>query len=95
LKSSTTTVSPRQFLIAHGLWILTFGGVDDNGRIWQNFHGALDDVMLFHRALKASEMAALYKPVKTTRSIPDSAKPFLLWDEDQPLPPSDAPRPSH
>jgi len=65
---------------------LTFGGVDDNGRIWQNFHGALDDVMLFHRALKANEMAALYKPVKTTHSIPDSAKPFLLWDEAQPLP---------
>ncbi len=65
---------------------LTFGGVDDNGRIWQTIQGALDDVMLFHRALKAKEMAALYKPVKATHPIPDFAKPFSLWDKAQPLP---------
>jgi len=65
---------------------LTFGGVDDNGRIWQNVHGALDDVMLFHRNLKAGEMAALYTPVKAIHPIPDYAKPFSLWDNAQPLP---------
>ena len=65
---------------------LTFGGVDDNGRIWQNFQGALDDVMLFHRALNAKEMAAIYQPVKATHLIPDFAKPFSLWDKSQPLP---------
>lgn len=65
---------------------LTFGGVDDNGRIWQNFQGALDDVMLFHRALNAKEMAAIYQPVKATHPIPDFAKPFSLWDKAQPLP---------
>jgi len=65
---------------------LTFGGVDDNGRIWQTFQGALDDVMLFNRPLEPKEMAALYTPVVATHQIPDFAKPFPLWDESQPLP---------
>jgi hypothetical protein len=65
---------------------LTFGGVDDNGRIWQTFQGALDDVMLFNRPLAASEMESLYTPVAATHRIPDYAKPFPLWDNSQPLP---------
>lgn len=66
---------------------LTLGGVDDNGRIWQNFQGALDDVLLFNRPLKASELEALYTPVIATHTIPEYAKPSPLWDEAaQPLP---------
>ncbi len=42
---------------------LTFGGVDDDGRIWQTFMGALDEGMLFDQALKPNEMAALYRAV--------------------------------
>lgn len=33
---------------------LTLGGVDDNGRIWQYFQGALGEVMLFHCVLNCS-----------------------------------------
>ena len=69
---------------------LTFGGVDDNGRIWQTFMGALDEGMLFDRALKPNEMAALYEPVQATHRLPDYAKPFPLWDETQSLLVADA-----
>lgn len=65
---------------------LTIGGVDDNGRIWQTFQGSIDDVMLFNRPLKATEMAALYSAVTATHPIPDYARPFPLWDDTQALP---------
>ncbi|WP_339613467.1 exo-alpha-sialidase [uncultured Rubinisphaera sp.] len=65
---------------------LTFGGVDDNGRIRQTFQGALDDVRLFHRALKSLDMEALYTPVEAMQPIPGYAKPFPLWDKAQNLP---------
>lgn len=64
---------------------LTFGGVDDNGRIRQTFQGALDDAMFFNHPLKASEMAALYTPVTAAHRIPDYTKPFPLWDDTQPV----------
>ncbi|MDP7016858.1 MAG: exo-alpha-sialidase, partial [Pirellulaceae bacterium] len=53
---------------------LTVGGVDDNGRIWQNFVGAIDEVRLFDRPLSGDEMAATYKPVTATHAIPDFAR---------------------
>ena len=65
---------------------LTFGGVDDNGRIRQTFQGALDDVRLFHRALKSLDMEALYTPIEAMQPIPGYAKPFPLWDKAQNLP---------
>lgn len=65
---------------------LTFGGVDDNGRIRQTFLGALDEVQLFNRALSPNEMSALYSPVAATHVIPKPAKPFSLLDESQVLP---------
>ena len=65
---------------------LTFGGVDDNGSIRQTFQGALDDVRLFHRALKSLDMEALYTPVEAMQPIPGYAKPFPLWDKAQNLP---------
>jgi len=49
---------------------LTFGGVNDNGRIWQNLFGALDEARLFDRALSAEEMASLYRAVEATHDIP-------------------------
>ena len=58
---------------------LTLGGVDDNGRIWQNFVGALDDVRLFDRPLDAEQMAAAYRPVTATHMVPPSPQPFTLW----------------
>jgi hypothetical protein len=58
---------------------LTFGGVDDNGRIWQNFVGALDEIHLFDEPLDAEQMAASYRPVMTTHKIPAPPEPFTLW----------------
>lgn len=58
---------------------LTFGGVDDNGRIWQNFVGAIDDIRLFDRPLSAKEMSASYRPVSATHQIPEGIEPFALW----------------
>lgn len=68
---------------------LTIGGIDDNGRIRQTFQGALDEVMVFHRAVQPQEIAAIYKPVMTTHQLPDDAQPFRLWDDTQALPVAD------
>ncbi|QDV12388.1 Laminin G domain protein [Rosistilla oblonga] len=65
---------------------LTFGGVDDDGRIRQTMMGALDEAMLFNRSLTPSEMASLYKPVTATHPIPNFAEPFPIWDAASPLP---------
>lgn len=58
---------------------LTFGGVDDNGRIRQNFIGALDEIRLFDKPLDAGQMAAVYKPVTATHKIPERPNPITLW----------------
>jgi hypothetical protein len=62
---------------------LTFGGVDDNGRIWQNFYGALDEIQLFDRPLKEEEMKELYQIVDKVHSLPATAPMrsgvFQLW----------------
>lgn len=52
---------------------VTLGGVNDNGRVWQNFVGAIDDVRLVDRPLGESEMTATYSPVEATHEIPDFA----------------------
>jgi hypothetical protein len=59
--------------------MLTFGGVDDNGRVWQNLVGALDEIRLFDKPLDAQQMAASYKPVTATHKIPPQPRPFTLW----------------
>jgi len=72
--------------IAQTKALLTLGGVNDNGRIWQTFQGALDNAMLFNRGLQADEIAKLYTPVAATHQLPDYARPAPLWDQQQPLP---------
>ena len=59
---------------------LTFGGVDDNGRIRQNFVGALDEIRLFNKPLDAKQMATAYKPVTATHKIPVPPQKFTLWN---------------
>jgi hypothetical protein len=56
---------------------LTFGGGDDNGRIWHNFVGALDEIRLVEKSLDAKQMAAAYQPVTATHTIP--TQPSTLW----------------
>jgi hypothetical protein len=59
---------------------LTFGGVNDNGRIWQNLFGALDDARLYDWALSDAEAAALYRPVASVHKIPVAEhKGYQLW----------------
>ncbi len=58
---------------------LTFGGVDDNGRVWQNLVGALDEIRLVDKPLGAKQMAAAYKPVTATHKIPALPQTFALW----------------
>lgn len=62
---------------------MTFGGVDDNGRIWQNFIGALDEIQLVDKPLDAQQMAATYKPVTATHKVPEPPQPFVLWTGDR------------
>ena len=42
---------------------ITLGGVDDNGRIWQTFKGAMDDIRIVDRASSPEKIKALYSPV--------------------------------
>jgi hypothetical protein len=59
---------------------LTFGGVNDNGRIWQNLFGALDDARLYDRTLSNAEVAALYRPVTSVHDIPVAQNTtYPLW----------------
>ncbi len=63
---------------------LTFGGVNDGGRIWQNLFGALDEIQLWDAPLNETEMAARYHPVKATHRVPKhlplGGEVFPLWN---------------
>ena len=65
---------------------VTLGGVDDGGRIWQNFHGAIDQVQLFERALSSEDIKGLYTPVQETHSVPKALPKmnaiYPLWSGD-------------
>jgi len=69
--------------------LMTFGAVDDNGRIWQNFHGAMDEVQVFNRALDHEEIKGLYFPVEKTHPLPKVTSPinsiYPLWS-GEPIP---------
>lgn len=64
--------------------LLTFGGVNDNGRIWQNLIGALDEASLFDRALSDDEIVSLYEPNRANAKAAEHHNPpkrgfFPLW----------------
>ena len=58
---------------------LTFGGVDDNGRIWQNLVGAIDHIQLFESPLSGAKMKSLYTPPTSTHKVPTPPQPYSLW----------------
>lgn len=64
---------------------LTLGGIMDNTGARQMLVGAPDEARTFDRALPASEMAALYRPVSATLPVPAPVKPVTLWDASRPL----------
>lgn len=65
---------------------ITLGGIDDNGRLRQQFHGALDEVRIEPRAMSAEEIAASYQPVTSMHDLPKpKVADFPLWDDSQKL----------
>lgn len=65
---------------------ITFGAVNDNGHVWQNFYGALDEARIYDRPLSATEIAAHWKPVSQTHEIPRlpvamQVKPDPSWEQ--------------
>ena len=64
---------------------ITLGGIWDADKVRQPFIGALDDLTLEPRALKAGEVAAGYRPVSATHDV-TKVVGLPLWDETRPLP---------
>ncbi|TWT94983.1 LamG-like jellyroll fold domain-containing protein [Neorhodopirellula pilleata] len=64
---------------------LTFGGIDDAGRIRQTFFGAIDEARYFDRPLNSQEIIARYRPHDAVLLIPDPPSRFPLWDERETL----------
>ena len=65
---------------------ITLGGIDDNGRLRQQFHGALDEARFEPRVISAEKVSASYHPVPATHELPKpKVADFPLWDESQKL----------
>lgn len=65
---------------------ITLGGIDDNGRLRQQFHGALDEARFESRVMSAEEIAGSYHPVTATHELPKpKVADFPLWDDAQKL----------
>lgn len=65
---------------------VTFGAVDDNGRIRQTLCGVIDEVRLCETPLEDAQMASLYRPVTGTLAIPPFAwrmdvEPDPAWSD--------------
>lgn len=62
---------------------ITLGGVNDNGRIWQNFVGAIDEAKFYDRPLSSKEITGLYRLVAAAHVIPPrrvlGGEVFPLW----------------
>ena len=65
---------------------LTIGGVNDGGRIWQVFSGAIDEVRVLNNVLSEEAVRKAYKPVASKHAIPRWVKPvrFQLWEGKAP-----------
>ncbi|HBJ83689.1 MAG TPA: cycloinulo-oligosaccharide fructanotransferase [Verrucomicrobiales bacterium] len=61
---------------------ITLGGILDDGKRRQQFHGALDDAHFEPRVMSAEEIAASYRPITATHELPKpKTADFPLWDE--------------
>jgi hypothetical protein len=65
---------------------ITIGGIWDQERVRQTFHGAVDEFSFLPRVLSAKEIAASYQPVSATHELPKLADVVPLWDATQKLP---------
>lgn len=61
---------------------ITLGGVNDNGRLQQQFFGAVDEARYIPAMLTSAEISSSYQPVSSRHDVP---KPLVaktpLWDE--------------
>ena len=64
---------------------ITLGGIRDADKVHQSFTGALDELTLEPRALKADEVAEGYRPVSATHDV-TKVVGLPLWDAGQALP---------
>jgi hypothetical protein len=65
---------------------ITLGGILDDGKRRQQFHGALDEVRFEPRVMSAEEIAASYRPITATHELPKpKTADFPLWDDSQKL----------
>ena len=65
----------------------TLGGIDDDGRIWQNWHGAMDEVRIYHPPLNADQIRAFYRPLDQRHELPRIVgAQHELWNADQAMP---------
>ncbi len=62
---------------------VTFGGVDDNGRVWQNFTGALDEIRIFESPLDHQSMVEGFRHVDAKHELPVNPEPVALWSGKQ------------
>ncbi len=61
---------------------LTIGGVNDGGRLWQMWCGALDEVRLYTRAISTAEVQAMADRETTPHDVPKPVAPYTLWNGD-------------
>ena len=65
---------------------ITLGGILDDGRPRQQFHGALDEARFEPSVMSAEEIAASYRPIAATHELPKpKTADFPLWDDSQKL----------
>ncbi len=65
---------------------ITLGGIHDDGRLRQPFHGALDEARFEPRVMTSEEIAASYRPVAVTHQLPKpKVADFPLWDDSKKL----------
>lgn len=65
---------------------ITLGGILDDGKRRQQFHGALDEARFEPRVMSAEEIAASYRPITSTHELPKpKLADFPLWDDSQKL----------
>ncbi len=66
---------------------ITLGGVNDRGRLLQQFTGAVDEARWEPRVWSAAEIAGIYQPVAATHEIPKAIiADTPLWDANVKLP---------
>jgi hypothetical protein len=65
---------------------ITLGGIWDEGQVRQAFTGAVDELWVQPRAVKAEEVASSYRPVASRHELPKFVAGLPLWNDVQSIP---------